>query len=215
MPNKLKNRFVPIIILVLLSLSGTIYAADEIVVLQVQGPSRGFTDLHLEDKLYYLFSGVEGLTMAWKPDVENWLEQKNYQDQLLYSPEIQRELGDRFKADYLVWIRIDRADTGIKSSTLVPFVFKSHKRKFVYKVDLRFIDTQQGSLLKNKSISESKNGSRSVAYLDLDAGSQPALASTYTIEMEAFEELENKVADKIIKNLSRRIISADSNPAIR
>ena len=199
MPNKPKYGLISAVFIVLLSLTGIVYAANENVILRVEGPQQGFTDLHLEDKLYYLFSGVRGMSTVWKPDVENWLDQMGYQGQLLYSPEIQRELGDQFKADYLIWVRIRQAGTEIKSSTLVPFIFKSHKRKFVYEVDLRFIDTRLGSLIKSRSISEDKNGSRSVAYLDLDAVGQPALATTYTVEMKAFDELEDKVADRIVK----------------
>jgi len=199
MPDRLKHVLIPAVTLMLLVLAGTTFGANKVVVLRVEGPDQGFCDLKLEDKLYYLFSGVSGLTPAWKADVDYWMNQKDRNARILYSSPIQQELGNRFNAEYLVWIKIKQAGTAVKSSTVVPFIFKSHKRKYVYEIDLRLIDAQSGSLIKSKRISESKNGRRSMAYLDLDESSQPALASTYTDEMVMFEELENKIADKIVK----------------
>jgi len=199
MPVNQKYALVPAVIGMLLVLVGTAFGANEVVVLQVEGPAQGFRDLKLEDKLYYLFSGVSGLTPAWKADVDYWMNQKDRHARILYSSPIQQELGDRFNAEYLVWIKIKQAGTAVKSSTVVPFIFKSHKRKYVYEIDLRLIDAQSGSLIKSKRIIETKNGKRSLAYLDLDESSQPALASTYSDEMAVFEELENKIADKIVR----------------
>lgn len=199
MPFKLKHSLVPALLGLWLSLIGTAFCADEVIVLQVDEPTQGFCDLRLEEKLYFLFSGVEGLTPAWKRDVDYWMGLKDRADRIIYSSPMQKELGNQFDAEYLVWIKVLQAGTSVQSSTVMPFIFKSHKRKYIYEIELRLIDTQSGSLIKSKRFTESKNGSRSLAYLDLDEGSQPALASTYSTEMSEFEELENKIADKIVR----------------
>jgi hypothetical protein len=192
-------RILCLAVLLGIAFSPVLSAADNTIVLHVIGPESGYVELQLEDKLGHILSGLRDYELLWANDIKDWLDEENRRDRILYSRELQMDLADRFDAGYIIWVRVLDADSYIKSGTLVPFVFKSHKRKFRIETEYRIIDSRTGKVLTSKKLKENSSGSRSLAYLDLDAYNEPALMSSYPDQLRAFSDLEDRVAEKITK----------------
>jgi hypothetical protein len=173
------------------------------VALHVIAPESGFTDLDLENRLGHIISGLRGYQLIRDDNIESWISEGRRAVEINYSKELQTELADRFNARYLVWVRVLKAETFIKSGTLLPFLFKSHKRKFQIEVELRIIDSKKDGIILSKRFTETLNGSRALAYLDLDASNEPALMAAYPEVSRNFRELEERMAVKIAKELLR------------
>lgn len=173
------------------------------VVLHVIAPERGYTELSLENRLEHIISGLRGYQLVWSHDIKTWLSEERRAVEINYSKELQTELADRFQARYLVWVRVLKAETFIKSGTLLPFLFKAHKRKFQIEVELRIIDSKKDGIILSKRFKETLNGPRALAYLDLDASSEPDLMASYPEISRTFRELEERMAVKIAQELLR------------
>lgn len=173
------------------------------VALHVIAPESGFTELDLENRLGHIISGLRGYQLVWDNNIKAWISEGNRATEINYSRELQTELTDRFNARYLVWVRVLKAETFIKSGTLLPFLFKSHKRKFQIEVELRIIDSKKDGIILSKRFTETLNGSRALSYLDLDASNEPALMAAYPEVSRNFRELEERMAVKIAKELLR------------
>lgn len=178
-------------------------AAGTPVALHVIPPERGFLDLSLESRLEHIISGLRGYQLVWDENIEAWLCEDRRGLEINYSKELQNELADRFQARYLVWVRVLKAESFIKSGTLLPFLFKAHKRKFQIEVELRIIDSKQDGIILSKRFKETLNGPRALAYLDLDASNEPALMASFPEISRTFRELEERMAVKIAKELLR------------
>ena len=173
------------------------------VALHVIAPEEGYTDLNLENRLGHIISGLHGYQLIWDNNIETWMREDSRALEINYSKELQTELAERFQARYLVWVKVLRAETYIKSGTLLPFLFKSHKRKFQIEVELRIIDSQKDGIILSKRFTETLNGSRALAYLDLDASNEPGLMAAYPEVSRNFRELEERMANMIAKELLR------------
>jgi hypothetical protein len=191
------KKAVIVLLLLISCLAGSVSAADQIMVLHVIQSDVEYIDLDLKNRLGFILSGVNGLDLVWAQEVESWKAGRDFRPGELYSHKFQREIVNDFDADYLVWVKVLRAKSNVSSSTVLPFVFKSHKRKFYLETELRIIDARSGKIVSQERFEESSNGSRSLAYLDLDASNEPALHSPYTQQIMAFRELEEKTARKI------------------
>ncbi len=188
-----------VFLLLIFCIVGSVSAADQIMVLHVIQSDVEYIDLDLKNRLGFVLSGVNGLELVWAEEIESWKAGSDFRPGELHSHRFQRELVNDFDADYLIWVKVLRAQSNISSSTVLPFVFKSHKRKFYLETELRIIDARSGRIVSQERFEESSNGSRSLAYLDLDASNEPALHSPYTQQIMAFRELEEKTARKIAK----------------
>jgi len=196
-------KLCPAALLILAILPVSLLAAGDAVVLHVIGPEEGFTDLDLYAKLGHIISGLRGLELLWDEKVDSWISEDHRAVKLNYSKDLQRELADRFNARYLVWVKVLEAGTFTKSGTLLPFLFKSHKRKFLLEVELRIIDSKRDGMILSKRFKEVHNGSRALAYLDLDETNEPALMASYPEIMRCFDRLEKRMAARIADELLR------------
>jgi hypothetical protein len=184
-------------------IQASLAAAGTPVALHVIAPEGGFTDLDLQNRLGHIISGLRGYQLIWDDNIESWISEGRRAMEINYSRELQTELADRFQARYLVWVKVLKAETFIKSGTLLPFLFKAHKRKFQIEVELRIIDSKKDGIILSKKFSETLNGSRALAYLDLDETNEPALMAAYPEVSRNFRELEERMAVKIVKELLR------------
>jgi len=171
--------------------------ASETLVLHVIGPGNGYSELALKDRIGFILSGINRFDLVWAEEEE--FEALTPQERFSHGRKL--DIADHYNAGYLVWVRVLEADVKTKSSTVLPFVFKSHKTKFILKTEMRIIDSRSGKIVRKKRFDESRTGDRAMSYLDLDEYNEPGLMTTYPEQLEAFSYLENRTAEKIAKEL--------------
>jgi hypothetical protein len=189
------------IAMILVAMTALANGAERALVLQVVKPSTGYSDLGLMDKIGFILSGVNGYDVVRAENMENFPGYDASPDFYGSDYQLPPSIACKYKAQYLVRVNILKADSYISSSTVLPFVFKAHKRKYKLETELRIIDSRTGQIIKKKKFEETWNGSRSLSYLELDATNEPALYSGYPKEMRIFSELEDKAARKIAEEV--------------
>ncbi len=186
-----------LVILAVLLIFPALLQASEVLVLHVVGPDNGYSELALKDRLGFILSGINRFNLVWAEEEDL----NNLEPEQRYAHNRKLHIADRYNAGYLVWVRVLEADVRTNSSTVLPFLFKSHKTRFSLKTEMRIIDSRSGKIVRKKRFEESRVGDRSLAYLDLDEYNEPGLMTTYPERMNAFAELENRIAEKIAKEL--------------
>ena len=180
-------------------------AAENALVIEVSGPSQGYTDLDLGKKITYILSGVNDYDIVRPECIAQYLPEdcgiNPRAAECTYK--LPPSLACRYKAQYLIFVKVLHADSYISSCTVLPFIFKAHKRKYKLETELRIIDSRRGEIIKKKKYEEMRNSSRALSYLDLDATNEPALYSGYPQEMRIFSELEDIIAHKIAEEVIR------------
>jgi hypothetical protein len=181
-------------------------AGENALVIQVIEPSAGYTDLDLGNKIGFILSGVNDFDIVGSEDIRFQPGDEVVEEESAYL--LPPSIACKYKAQYLVSVKVLRADSYISSSTILPFVFKAHKRKYKLETELRIIDSRRGEIVRKKKFEEIHNGSRALSYLDLDATNEPALYSGYPKEMRIFSELEDitarKIAEEVIKTTVKK-----------
>lgn len=189
--------------MIILISAGSVWAGENALVIQVIQPSRGYTDLELGNKLGFILSGINDFEIISAEDMANLQGEESWRMENESDYLLPPSIACKYKSQYLIWVKVLRADSYINSSTVLPFVFKSHKRKYKLETELRIIDSRKGEILKKKKFEETCNGSRSLSYLELDATNEPALYADYPREMRIFSELEDitarKISEEVIK----------------
>ena len=182
-----------ITIIVITCVTSNAFATE--FMLEVQGPERGYLDHNLETRLEFILSGINGFDLVLNGHARDPYAPVDYD----LKARIRRAVDNNVR--YIVLIDVVEADSKIKSSTLIPAVFKAHKRKYRFEAEVRVIDSKLERIVSSERFSTSRNGSRALAYLDLDASAEPALAISHPRQITIFADMEAEVAEKIAENL--------------
>lgn len=187
------NRTITIILIVAACFASNAFATE--FMLEVQGPERGYLDHSLGTRLEFILSGINGFDLVFDDRDRDPYALANYD----LKARIRRAVDHNVR--YLVLIDVVEADSKIKSSTLIPAVFKAHKRKYRFEAEVRVIDSKLEKIVSSERFSTSRNGSRALAYLDLDASAEPALAISHPKQIMIYADMEEEIAEKIADNL--------------
>jgi len=172
--------------------------AAEQAIIYSSGPEMGYVDLDLANKVAARLSAYWPDRLLTERELRSWLEEKGCGIELGFSPTIPLEAATMFGARYFLWIRVERAESRITSGMVLPALMKTHKRHYWVKAQMRVYDAKLGRMIACFDLEERIGGPRTLAYLDLDASNEPAMAISCVQERVAFEELGDCLARRIV-----------------
>jgi len=196
-------RSVSIVLIILVAVSNLAYAdRDQSFAICFQGADEGFQELQLPDRIYSRIVGFPGIGIATPEATEAALKENPLPETKYFVPDLMVDLAGAVGVRYLVWLKVEKADTQKSAHTFIPYVFRSHHRKYVLGVRMYVVDSFAGETVAAEYFEADRKGPAVMSYLDYDEN-DPGLVQKYTsvrakfAEME--EEISNKIADEIMK----------------
>lgn len=155
-----------------------------------------FHDLELEERIYNRVVANPRVRITPPGVVDSMIREFDRYGSDIYVPEIMTELANSIDVRYLVWLKVEKAGVVQDDHTLVPYLFRSHSRKYRMEVRMFVLDVKSGKTVVSEYFDAKKDGPSALSYLDYDE-SDPKLFNSYSKVARAFDEMEEEISDKI------------------
>lgn len=121
-----------------------------------------------------------------------------------FDPALMTEMAVASNSRYLVWLRVEEAGIRKSARTYIPYVFRSHHRKYVLCIRMFVLDSYSGKTVETRRYESTKKGPAIMSYMDYDPN-DPGLIQSYPELGLRFAEMEDEIADLIATDIEQAV----------
>ncbi|MFH1891340.1 MAG: hypothetical protein ABIK83_01495 [Candidatus Zixiibacteriota bacterium] len=192
-----------IALIILVWVSNCAYAdRDQSFAICFQGAEEGFQELQLPDRIYSRIVGFPGIGIATPEATEAALKENPFPETRYFVPDAMINLAGTVGVRYLIWLKVEKADTQKSAHTFIPYVFRSQHRKYILGVRMYVVDSFVGETVAAEYFEANRRGPAVMSYLDYDEN-DPGLVQNYTSVRAKFVEMAEEISDKIAEEIMK------------
>ncbi len=197
------NRFcIGVVLAVLSLLAASGIASGEPTFAICFRPSQAeFQELELSGEIYEKLVGQPEMEVFLPERVDSVLRESPRLNLDSYEPDMLTDLAAQVGARYLIWLKVKKAGIEQANRTLIPYVFRSHHRRYVLGIQMFILDSYSGKTVLSEYFESHRSGPCALSYLDFDSNN-PDLIQKYSVVKGEFEEMEQELSERI----SRRVV---------
>lgn len=197
------TRSAVIVLIALVLMAGLAYAdSDKSFAVCFKGADQGFQELQLPDRIYTKVVGFPGVEIATPDATESALKEQPSLSDKYFVPKEMVDLAGAVGVRYVVWLKVEKADTQKSAHTFIPYVFRSQHRKYVLGVRMYVVDSFAGETVAAEYFEADRKGPEVMSYLDFDEN-DPELSQKYSSVRAKFLEMEDEISDKIADEIMK------------
>lgn len=118
-----------------------------------------------------------------------------------YQPDLMSEMARIMDVRYIVWLEVKEAGIRQSDRTLIPYLFRWHRRSFALAVQVFMFDSILSRTVLSEYFESKRSGPSSLSYLDFDPNN-PSLFKKYSIVKGKFSEMEGELSEEIAKSIA-------------
>jgi len=192
------HRFLMLLLSMLMffCMAGTSYCSVRSYAVCLRYADVSFSELEIDEKIYNRVVGNPRVQITPPGFVDSVLvERKDFASDI-YIPELMTELAYSMNVRYLVWLKVEEAGVEQSNHTLVPYLFRSHHKKYRMGVRMFVLDVESGKTVVSEYFEVKRKGPSALSCLDYD-DNDPKLFQKYSEVSRTFDELEEEISDKV------------------
>jgi hypothetical protein len=192
---------IPLVLLLLAQSTGLAENESRFAICFEAGQAE-FQELELPYRIYDRLVGLPGLSVELPHHSDSIRHKDSRFDLDHYEPNMMREMAHALDVRYLIWLKVEEAGIRQTDRTILPYVFRSHQRRFLLGVQMFVLDALNGKTVFSDHLESTRSGPSALSYLDFDSN-DPGLAQKYSRVKSKFGEMESELSEKIAENIVR------------